>query len=194
MDFGGEVVAAVFVAGRPRTKGHIQPVHVPGRGGRPCSFGGGKDRPLTQAWMGVLGNSLQRQLGIELRRVLRGKLRKVERVDAAPHAGAVRIDCFFRFDRSLSMAEAAEVGQVWGTHAVEWPTARSIGDEDTLRRAVLDSLTKSGVIADDALSIGGANFKRWTLAGEPEGVAIVVREAPPVSDLLDFEGLVTGGL
>jgi hypothetical protein len=180
-----EVIARVFIPGRPRTKGHIQPVHIPGRGGRPCKFGGGKDRPLTQAWMRTLGRELQRQLGIKIERV-EGKPR---RMDAEPYAGAVEVWCFFRFDRELSAAEDAADGQVWPSHDLLWPTARSIGDEDTLRRAVLDSLTKSGVIADDSLSIGGGNWKRWTLEGEQAGVLVVVRPAPDPAFVQEMERL-----
>lgn len=171
---GGEELARVFIPGRPRTKGHIQPVHVRGTGGRPCRFGGGKDRPLTQAWMKRLGAMLQVKLGIALRRV--GG--KVVRMDAEPYAGPVRVDCFFRFDRAESQREDAEIGEVWPSHDLPWPTARSIGDEDTLRRAVLDALTKSGVITDDSMSVGGSNWKRWTVDEEQAGVLVVVRPAP----------------
>lgn len=187
------VIARLFVAGRARTKGHIQPVHVAGRGGRKCTFGGGKDRPLTQAWMKTLGRGIQSALGIRMARGVevnptgRGRRAYVKRADADPYAGPVEIHCFFRFDRTASAAEAAAEGEVWASHDTEWPTARSIGDEDTLRRAVLDALTKSGVIADDSLSIGGLNFKRWTLAGEEAGVAVVVVEARPADDLLEIE-------
>ncbi len=170
----GEVIARVFAPGRPRTKGHIQPVHIRGTGGRPRKFGGGKDRPPTRAWMLTLGKVLQRVLGIKLGRV-DGKPR---RLDAEPYAGAVRVDCFFRFDRSLSEREDAEAGEVWPSHDLPWPTARSIGDEDTLRRSVLDALTKSGVIADDSISVGGMNWKRWTVGDEQAGVLIVVSPAP----------------
>lgn len=177
----GEVVARVFVAGRPRTKGHIEPVHIPGRSGRPCVYGSGKDRPLTQKWMKILGTSLQRQLGIVLSRDV--ALKRVRRIDAGPYAGPVEIHCFFRFDRELSMAEAAEEGEVWPSHTADWPTARGIGDEDTLRRSVLDALTKSGVIKDDSLSVGGMNYKRWCTEGEDAGVLIVVTRARTVEEI-----------
>jgi hypothetical protein len=170
-----EVIARLFVAGRPRTKGHMQPTHRRGVGGKPCSFGTAKDRPLTQVWMAKLNGQIQRQLGIKLG-VRDGR---VVRVDGGqPVAEAVEIHCFFRFDREASMAEAAEEGTVWPSHDVPWPTAISIGDEDTLRRAVLDALVKAGVIKDDSLSIGGMNYKRWCEPGEEAGVTIVVMEAP----------------
>lgn len=167
-----EVVARLFVAGRPRTKGHMQPVHRRGTAGRPCSFGGAKERPALVAWMRTLNRSIQEQLDIVLER--RPGSREVARVDAEPYALPVEVHCFFRFDRVLSGREAAEDGEVWPSHTMEWPTAISIGDEDTLRRAVLDALVKSGVIRDDSLSVGGMNYKRWTEPGEEAGVLIVV--------------------
>lgn len=181
------VIARLFVPGRARTKGHIQPVHVRGTQGRPCRFGGGKDRPETQEWMKTLNGQLQERLGIVLERQPRGMKPPVVRVDAAPHAGPVEIHLFFRFNRELSIAEAAEEGEVWPTHDVPWPTARSIGDEDTLRRSVLDALTKAGVVADDSLSVGGQNWKRWTLAGEQAGVLVVVQPAPYLGWVLAME-------
>lgn len=186
-----QVIARLFVAGRPRTKGHIQPVHVRGSSGRPCKFGGGKDRPLTQAWMNILGKGIQGALGIVLKR----PGGKVRRVDAEPYAGPVEIHCFFRFDRELSRAEGAADGEVWESHSGDWPTARSIGDEDTLRRSVLDALVKSGVIADDSLSIGGLNLKRWCLPGEEAGVAIVVNSVTmTAAEWRGAEYVWTGGL
>lgn len=172
----GEVIARLFVAGRPRTKGHMQPVHRRGTDGRPCTFGGAKDRPLLQAWMRTLGRGIQDQLGVELQR--RGTPPRVQRVDAEPYAEPVEVHCFFRFDRVESEREAAEQGEIIPSHATPWPTTIGIGDEDTLRRAVLDALVKSGVIADDRLSVGGMNYKRWCEAGEEAGVLIVVTDAP----------------
>jgi len=160
-----EVIARVFVAGRPRTKGHMQ-----GRGRNV------HDRPLLIAWMRTMGVQIQRQLGIKMAKW--GKV--VHRVDGGkPYAGPVEVHAFFRFDRELSRAEAKIVhGEVIDSHATPWPTTIGIGDEDTLRRAVLDALVKNGVIKDDSLSVGGMNYKRWCEPGEQAGVLIVVREAP----------------
>lgn len=182
----GEVIARLFVPGRPRTKGHMTPVHRRGTKGRPCTFGGAKDRPLLQAWMRTLGRGLQDQLGVELQR--RGTPPRVQRVDAEPYAEPVEVHCFFRFDREESRREAAEQGEVWPSHATEWPTAKSVGDEDTLRRAVLDALVKSGVIKDDSLSVGGMNYKRWCEPGEEAGVLIVVEPARGPHFVRSFEG------
>ncbi len=182
----GEVIARLFVAGRPRTKGHMQPTHVRGTGGRPCHFGTAKDRPLTQTWMRILNREIQRQLGIVLgKSAIDGRVRRVD--GGQPAAEAVEIHAFFRFEREQSMAEAAEEGTVWPSHDLPWPTAISIGDEDTLRRAVLDALVKAGVIKDDSLSIGGMNYKRWCEPGEQAGVLIVVQKAPSPQYVLQVE-------
>lgn len=170
-----EVIARLFVAGRPRTKGHMQPTHRRGVNGRPCSFGTAKDRPLTQAWMKRLNGELQRQLGIQLGRVA-GVVRRVD--GGEPYAGPVELHTFFRFEREASRREAAEEGEVWPSHEEPWPTAISIGDWDTLTRAVADALTKAGVIKDDRLVIGGPSYKRWCEPGEEAGVLIVARPAP----------------
>lgn len=164
----------VDIKGRPRTKGHIQPVHVRGRGGRPCTYGGGKDRPVLQQWMKIMGRQIQDQLGVKMERVGRGKAAKVRRVDAEPWAGPVDVSCVFRFDREESMAEAAQEGDVWPSHEAPWPIAISIGDLDTLYRAVNDALVKSGVIKDDRLIVSGTLKKRWTRPGELAGVEVVV--------------------
>lgn len=185
----GEVIARLFVAGRPRTKGHMQPVHRRGTKGRPCTFGGAKDRPLLQAWMRTLGQSIQKQLGIKMGR----REGRVVRADAAPYAGPVEVHCFFRFDREESEREAAEQGEIIPSHATPWPTTIGIGDEDTLRRAVLDALVKSGVIKDDSLSVGGMNYKRWCDPGEEQGVLIIVTEVnethPATLEHRLYEGL-----
>lgn len=173
-----QLPVSMFLAGRPRTKGHIQPVHIRGVAGRPCKFGNGKDRPELQAWMREMGKQIQAQLGVRMRaKGGRGGGVQVVRVDAAPYAGPVEVMCFFRFERELSVAADAEQGEVWDSHSSAWPTAMSIGDEDTLRRAVLDALVKSGVIADDRWSIGGQNYKRWCEPGEEAGVEVFVVKA-----------------
>lgn len=140
--------------------------------------------------MRTLGRGIQKQLGIKMGR----REGRVVRADAAPYAEPVEVHCFFRFDRTQSAAEAAVAGEVWPSHATEWPTAKSVGDEDTLRRAVLDALVKSGVIKDDSLSVGGMNYKRWCEAGEEQGVLIVVTTPPTpqfviLSERAAMEGL-----
>lgn len=177
----GEVIARLFVPGRPRTKGHMTP-----RGNR----GGAQDRELLHVWMRVLGRSIQTQLGVKLARV-GGKVR---RVDAEPYAEPVEVHCFFRFSREASQRQAAAHGEIIPSHTTPWPTTIGIGDEDTLRRAVLDALVKSGVIADDRLSVGGMNYKRWCEAGEEQGVLIVVTKPLSVIALLNREEYLDGAL
>lgn len=173
-----EVIARLFVAGRPRTKGHMQ-----GRGRNV------HDRPLLVAWMRIMGRQIQQQLGIKLERVAG----KVRRMDGEPYAGPVEVHAFFRFDREQSQREAAAHGEVIPSHLSLWPTTIGIGDEDTLRRAVLDALVKNGVIKDDSLSVGGMNYKRWCEPGEQAGVLIVVLAAPEPSDVRELEARATPG-
>ena len=170
------MIARVFLAGRPRTKGHMTP-----RGNR----GGAQDRELLHLWMRQMGNQLQRQLGVKLKRV--GG--KVMRVDAEPYAGAVEVHAFFRFSREASRRQAAAHGEIIPSHDTPWPTTIGIGDEDTLRRAVLDALVKNGVIKNDCLSIGGSNYKRWCEPGEEAGVLIFVfaKDGADVESVLDME-------
>lgn len=170
-------MARLFVAGRPRTKGHLKTNHQRGAKGRPCKFWE-TEREELKAWMRTLGRSIQEQLGIVMHRSGPERMKRVVRIDAQPYALPVEVHCFFRFDRALSERAAAEAGEAWPSHASEWPTAISIGDEDTLRRAVLDALVKSGVIKDDSLSVGGMNYKRWCEPGEEPGVLIMVLGAP----------------
>lgn len=155
----GAVIASVFLAGRPRTKGHMI---VRGKGAH--------DRPLLTRWMRIMGRQLQTELGITLGR--RGG--RPARLDAEPYAEPVEVHCFFRFDREESQREAALAGELKPSYATPWPVTIGIGDEDTLRRAVLDALVKNGVIRDDSLSIGGMNYKRWCDPGEVAGVQLYV--------------------
>lgn len=168
----GEVIALVFLAGRPRTKGHMTP-----RGRN----GGAQDRELLHAWMRSMGRQLQQQLGVKLARTAG----KVRRVDAEPYTGDVEVHCFFRFSREASRRQAAVHGEIIPSHDTPWPTTIGIGDEDTLRRAVLDALVKNGVIKDDSLSVGGMNYKRWCELSEQAGVLVVVE--PARSDVLGLE-------
>jgi hypothetical protein len=99
--------------------------------------------------------------------------------------GAVLVDTFFRFDASAGQERkrgaALREGEIWPGHPDLWPVesagAYAHGDEDKLRRNVLDALTQSGLIADDALVVGGSTLKRFTMPGEVQGVDIRVRPA-----------------
>jgi hypothetical protein len=152
---GGERDWAVRieVAGRPRTKGSLKPVHRklgPGR----CSVSLTESGEYSKPWLQAIVRAVKAQCAV------------------TRYAGAVVVDCFFRFDRLCSTDPA-----------LDWPTREqgtyAHGDEDKLRRQVLDALTQSGLILDDSLSIGGANYKRWSRpeVGETCGVLIGVRPA-----------------
>jgi Holliday junction resolvase RusA-like endonuclease len=152
------IIARVFVEGRSRTKGSLKPVHIKIGAGR-CKVSLTEDHALATPWKKKMIAQLLVQQGL---------LGLIE-----PYAGPVEIHCFFRFAR-----EEAAGGGVWPSHESLWPTAPDIGDEDKLRRNVLDALTQAHVIADDALSIGGMNYKRWCDVGEQPGVQIIVSDAP----------------
>jgi Holliday junction resolvase RusA-like endonuclease len=93
--------------------------------------------------------------------------------------GAVVVDTFFRFDASAGQQRRRETQVSAPGAPAAWPVERSgayaHGDEDKLRRNVLDALTQSGLIADDCLVVGGATLKRFTRPGEEQGVDIRVR-------------------
>jgi hypothetical protein len=160
-----EVIARLFVAGRARTKGSLEPTVTRMRGKLKIAM---HDTPLSRAWKLRMVGALHKALGIRVASVAG----RVQRVDAEPYAGAVEIHLFFRFKQEQSVA-----GGVWPSHDTEWPTADDIGDEDKLRRNVLDALTQAGVIKDDCLSVGGVTLKRWCKPGELAGVEILVRSA-----------------
>jgi hypothetical protein len=149
------IIAKVFVPGRSRTKGSLKPIHIRGGAGRPCRVSLTEDHELATPWKKRMMEELLGTAGV------------------VPYADAVEIHCFFRFERELAVG-----GGVWPSHETLWPTARDIGDEDKLRRNVLDALTQAHVIADDDLSIGGMNYKRWCTEGEQPGVLIIVQSAP----------------
>lgn len=154
------IIARVFVEGRSRTKGSLKPVHIRMGAGR-CKVSLTEDHALATPWK-------KRMIS-----ALRAPGANLSVLTALPYSGPVEIHCFFRFAR-----EEAIGGGVWPSHESLWPTAPDIGDEDKLRRNVLDALTQAHVIADDALSIGGMNYKRWCDMDEQPGVQIIVHAAP----------------
>lgn len=142
----------IFVHGRPRTKGSLQPDHrkvAPGV----CKVGLRESGRYSVPWKNEMIRSI-RASGLRMRR----------------HEADVRIDLSFRFARAIPSDDAMP----WPTRMTgEW----AHGDEDKLRRNALDAITQAGFVKDDCLSIGGCNFKRWTRGVEPAGVLIVVRAA-----------------
>ncbi len=143
----------VWVPGRPRTKGSLEPVHVRGTAGRPCRVGLRESGRYSVAWK---------------KTIMKFAAQAWER--RPPLAGAVRIDSEFRFER-LCLPD----------REMPWPTREqgeyAHGDEDKLRRNVLDALTQAHVLADDSLSVGGMTLKRWCREGEGPGVLVIVSEA-----------------
>ncbi len=164
------VLARVFVPGHPRTKGSLKPMHVRGTSGRPCKVGLTEDKATTRPWMLKIMREFRAFMGV---------------MDE-PFAEPVQVDCFFRYTRDMSAElEAADA---------PWPVMADLGDEDKLRRAVNDALTKARVIDDDRLVVGGQTWKRWALAGEQGGVLIVVRPAPSLDAVLSMERALLGKL
>jgi Holliday junction resolvase RusA-like endonuclease len=134
----------VFAPGRARTKGSMKPTHVRLGGGK-CRVGLREDGEYSAAWKGRMIAAIRRQCEVQ----------------AWP--GPVRVFAEFIFWREGFAAD--ECG---------WPVAHEYGDEDKLRRNLLDALTQSGLLADDALVIGGTNVKRFAGEGEDAGVRFSV--------------------
>lgn len=156
----------VFVPGRPRTKGSMRPVHVKMGPGR-CRVSLTESGEHSIAWKKTMIKALRAECL------------------CAAWPGAVVVDTFFRFDASAGQERkrgaALHEGETWPGRPDLWPVesagAYAHGDEDKLRRNVLDALTQSGLIADDCLVVGGSTMKRFTMAGEEQGVVIDVRPA-----------------
>src|SRR4051812_43484465 len=158
----------VFVPGRPRTKGSMRPVHVKMSGQGRCRVSLTESGEYSIAWKKTMIAAL-----------------RAECVCAA-WPGAVVVDTFFRFDASAGQerrreAPRLESGIDGAANPDLWPVesagAYAHGDEDKLRRNVLDALTQSGLIADDCLVVGGTTLKQFTQPGEEQGVLIYVRPA-----------------
>ncbi len=178
----GRLILQVFVPGRSRTKGSLKPIHIPGRNGRPCRVSLTEDHKYSEPWK---------------QRIMYEAVRALARNGERPraYAEAVEIFCFFRFERTLAVTQIVGGGALPGvvipSHDTPWPTAADIGDEDKFRRNVLDALTQAGVIADDRLSMGGANYKRWCEPGEEPGALVVVVE--PETNVRELERLLLAG-
>jgi len=142
----------VFVPGRPRTKGSLKPVHIRSGAGR-CRVSLTESGEYAIAW----------------KKTMIAAIRAACVCERWP--GPVRVDTFFRFERLCEPDKE-----------MPWPTREkgeyAHGDEDKLRRNALDALTQSGLIFDDALVIGGQNWKRFCEPGESPGVLIIVTPAP----------------
>lgn len=155
-----ETSVRIEVIGRPRTKGSLVPVHVKVAPGR-CKVTLRESGEYSVAWKDDMIRAVRAQC-------------EVKRFE-----GAVVVDTFFRFEKLCEPDQT-----------MPWPTRAAgefaHGDEDKLRRNALDALTQSGLILDDALVIGGLNFKGWCVnASQKPGVMISVR---PVANEAHFFG------
>lgn len=163
-----EPLARFFVEGRPHTKGSLTPELSRGKGGRMVVHlvESGK---FAVPWKNAMVRHIRKQFGITP--VKAGN--KVLGFEPEPYAGAVEIECVFRFHRQIGVA-----GELWPSHDVDHPTSIDIGDWDKLLRNLLDALTQSGLIKDDSLVIGSrGTWKRWARNGEKAGVEVSVLAA-----------------
>jgi hypothetical protein len=162
----------IFVAGRPRTKGSMLPERAAGNRVHMKESG-----VYSVAWKRTMILGIWEQCGITpLRR--KGK---IYGFDPEPYAGPVRVDGMFIFERERSVA-VVKNGEVWESHDTPFPTANDIGDEDKLRRNLLDALTQSGLIKDDRYVVGPQqdwnwNGKQWASSVGRAGVMIGVYAA-----------------
>lgn len=144
----------VWVPGRARTKGSLKPVHIRSGAGK-CRVSLTESGGESEAWKKIMIS------------VIRGS------AECSRYDGPVRVDATFLF---VPETQADGEGILDGSRP--WPTQNRYGDEDKLRRNVLDALTQSGLIKDDALVVGGSTLKRWHEASaEGAGVWITVRPA-----------------
>lgn len=147
----------VSVTGRPRTKGSLKPTHIKlGRG--QCKVGLREDGEFSVPWKRRMMAAIRSQ------------------VECARYASPVEVHSFARFEREE---------QTEGVVLDSWPTGHQYGDEDKLRRNLLDALTQSALLADDALVVGGQNWKRWvSIDGEPPGIDFVVLPARSLAEMM----------
>lgn len=141
--------SGVFVhcPGRPRTKGSMKPTHVRLGGGR-CKVGLREDGEYSVPWKRAMIAAIRRQC----------------EVGAWP--GPVRVFSQFAFER-----------EGYASDKTGWPVAHEYGDVDKLMRNLLDALTQSGLIKDDALVIKVHGLKCFVGEGEQAGVMFTVRAA-----------------
>jgi Holliday junction resolvase RusA-like endonuclease len=167
----GDSGVRVWVPGRSRTKGSLKPVHQRGMAGKPCKVWLREDGEYSEGW----------------------KRRMIDWIRAAcecrQYAGPVEVHAFFRFEPS-----AEGPGLTRDQVDTPWPTGRQYGDEDKLRRNLLDALTQSALLADDSLVVGGQTWKRFCREGEEAGVMFVVLPARTESALTLAERWVLGRL
>lgn len=160
----GGFVASFFVPGRARTKGSMKPQVSRGQEGK-IRVRLKESNAQSEAWKRTMILGIWEQCGITPVRRGGTERGKIIGFDPAPYEGPIYVDGLFLFQRERSVAKTAPDGTIWESHDTPYPTAGDIGDEDKLRRNLLDALTQSGLIKDDRFVIGPAdadlNGKRW---------------------------------
>lgn len=146
------LVARFFAQGQPRSKGSLKVITPRGR--RPILAEQGEH---SKAWRTVIRNAILTQVNF--------------RHTAYP--GPVEVRAVFFFQRTTGVN-----GEVWPSHDTPYPTDRNLGDLDKLERNLLDALTDSGLIADDAQVVTLRSEKRWTAPNSVPGVQVHVLTAP----------------
>lgn len=151
---------SLWVAGWPRTKGSMKCLGARSPGGKHILV---EQVTLSKPWRTHVQNEIVR----EVRRSVVGKWTAYE--------GAVLVDAVFYYERP-----ATGVGV-----KLPYPTIaageNANGDEDKLRRNILDSLQGCGLIGNDCMVVGhslAGVTKRWAIPGGGSGVQIIVQEAP----------------
>ena len=136
--------AAMWVPGRARTKGSLEPTHIRMGAGR-CKVSLTESGQYSKLWKDTMIVAIRQQAVCER------------------YAGpvAVRIDVVF--DRLA------------GDEGARFPVKREYGDIDKLARNVLDALTQSALILDDALVVTMVAGKRFVESGGQAGVHIEVK-------------------
>lgn len=144
------------VSGRPRTKGSLQPRQHRSARGVKWTF---HDSDLSVTWKKVMIAGIRKECGIKVA----GKLLSNKLIfEPGPIEVPLYVHSSFFFDPEGEDDDGAH----------PWPTQINYGDEDKLRRNLLDAMTQSGLIKDDCLVLGGSNSKRWATETQPAGVVV----------------------
>jgi hypothetical protein len=139
----------VYVFGRPRTKGSLEPIGYRANG----SVILGEQVRGSKAWRGVMAETVLRTLGAEF--VPGGFQGWWE-----PYPGAVAVYATVFLPR--------------GERVEPWPIRRTDGDQDKYQRNIGDALQDTRVIADDSCIVHWDVWKRWAAPAQQTGVRIEV--------------------
>jgi len=152
---------SLFVAGWPRTKGSMKCLGARTKGGKHILV---EEVTMSKPWRTHVQNDIVR----EVRRLLPD-------VRVLPYEGPVLVDAVFQYQRPASGMSVT----------LPYPTLSAgtyaNGDEDKLRRNILDSLQGCGLIGNDCMVVGhslAGVTKKWAPEGQDSGVQILVQEAP----------------